>query len=80
MSILFWALTISVTGKIMLAAGVIMAHTTLAHEHRVDARVIKSFRTEHTITLFGILLIVVGYFMELYFFGFIILGVLGTSI
>lgn len=70
MSILFWGLTIGVTGKVMLAAGVLMAHSTLAHEHRVDDKVLRSFRIEHMITVTGILLIFFGYFLELYFYGF----------
>lgn len=70
MNILFWALTIGVTGKVLLAAGVLIAHTTLAEEHKVDAKVIKTFRLEHTITIIGITLILFGYFMELYFYGF----------
>lgn len=69
MSILFWALTIGVVGKVMLAVGVIMAHSTLAHEHRVDEAVLKSFRKEHTITIIGICFIIIGYFMEIYFYG-----------
>lgn len=71
MNILFWALTIGVIGKVMLAVGVLMAHSTLAHEHRVDAKVLKSFRKEHTITIIGIALIIIGYLMEIYFYDFI---------
>lgn len=70
MNILFWALTIGVIGKLLLAGGVLMAHTTLAHEHRVDGKVLKAFRMEHTLTLIGIALIVLGYFLEMYFYGF----------
>lgn len=70
MNLLFWALTIGVIGKVLLAAGVLWAHTTLAEEHIVDAKVIKTFRIEHTLTIIGITLIIVGYFIELYFYGF----------
>ncbi len=69
MIILFWALTVGVIGKVLLAIGVLMAHTAIAHEHKIDAKVIKTFRTEHTITIIGISLIIIGYFMELYFYG-----------
>ncbi len=57
-------------GKVMLAAGVLIAHTELAHEKVVDLEVIKSFRVERILTLTGLLLIVGGYFMEVYFYGF----------
>ncbi len=70
MNILFWGLTVSVIGKIMLAAGVLMAHSEIEHEHRIDARVIRSFHRERWLTLAGIFLIVFGYSLEIYFYGF----------
>ena len=69
MNLLFWALTIGVIGKILLAAGVIIAHTELAHEKRIDTEVLRSFKLELWLTIFGLLLIVVGYLMEIYFYG-----------
>jgi type III secretory pathway component EscU len=71
MNLLFWALTIGVIGKVMLAVGVLIAHSELAHEKRVDAKVLASFRLEHTLTVVGIILIIAGYFMEVYFYDFI---------
>ena len=71
MNILFWALTLGAIGKICLAVGVLIAHTELAHEKKVDQLVLKSFRLEHTLTLIGIFLIVIGYFMEIYFYDFL---------
>lgn len=70
MNLLFWGLTVSVIGKVMLAVGVLWAHSELAHEHRIDLRVLKSFRVERWITITGLLLIVLGYFMEIYFYNF----------
>jgi len=69
MNLLFIGMTISLVGKCMIAFAVIMAHTELAHEHRVDARVIKSFHTEKIMTMIGILFIIAGYILEVYFFG-----------
>ena len=70
MNLLFWGLTISVIGKIFLAAGVLIAHSELAHEMKVDKEVLASFRVERILTIVGILLIVFGYAMEIYFYGF----------
>lgn len=70
MSMLFWGLTISVIGKAMLAAGVLWAHSELAHEGRVDQQVLKSFRLERVLTLAGLALIVGGYALEIIFYGF----------
>lgn len=71
MNLLFWALTVGVIGKVLLAVGVLIAHTQLAHERIVDQLVLKSFRLEHTLTIAGIILIVAGYGMEIYFYNFV---------
>tara|TARA_B100000745_G_C20143139_1_gene392043 strand:- start:1818 stop:2093 length:276 start_codon:yes stop_codon:yes gene_type:complete len=70
MSILFWGLTTSVVGKVMLVVGVLKAHGEIAHEHRIDARVLKTFKIERWLTIIGLALIVIGYGMEIYFYGF----------
>lgn len=68
MNLLFWGLTVSVIGKVLLAVGVLLAHHKIAHEHRIDRAVLRTFRTEFVITLVGILLIVGGYLLEIYFY------------
>jgi len=70
MNLLFWGLTISMIGKIMLATGVLIAHSGLAHERRVDKLVLKDFKIEKVLTIIGILLIIGGYFMEISFYNF----------
>ena len=70
MNILFWGLTISMIGKVMLAAGVLIAHAEIAHEMRIDRRVLQSFRVEKVLTIMGLLLIVFGYLLEIYFYDF----------
>jgi len=70
MNLLFWALTVGVIGKVMLAVGVLIAHSQLAHERKVDKLVLKSFRLEHSLTIAGIILIVSGYLMEIFFYEF----------
>ena len=71
MNLLFWGLTVGVIGKVMLAVGVIVAHHQLAHERKVDLLVLKSFRFEHTLTVTGLILIIIGYAMEVYFYDFL---------
>ena len=70
MNLLFWGLTISLIGKLFIAAGVLIAHTELAHEMKIDNLVLKSFKLERALTVAGILLLTGGYFMEIYFYGF----------
>lgn len=70
MNLLFWGLTISVVGKVLLAVGVLKAHGEIAHEHRIDAKVLRTFKTERFLTLAGLACIVFGYTLEIYFYGF----------
>jgi hypothetical protein len=69
MSLLFWGITIGVIGKILIAIGILRVHFVMALEQRIDTKVIQSFRFEKILTLVGIALIIVGYILELYFYG-----------
>lgn len=70
MILLFWGLTLSLIGKVMLVVGVLLAHSKIAHEHRIDNAVIHSFRIEKILTIIGLLLLLVGYLLEIFFYGF----------
>jgi hypothetical protein len=70
MNFLFWGLTISVIGKMFLASGVLIAHSGIAHEMRIDSAVLKGFKIERVLTIIGVVLIILGYLMEIYFYGF----------
>lgn len=71
MNLLFWGLTIGVIGKVLVVSAVLISHSELAHEKRVDKLVLKSFKLERTLTLAGLILIVAGYSMEIYFYDFV---------
>lgn len=70
MNLLFWGLTTGIIGKVLLVVGVLKAHGEIAHEHRIDAKVLKTFKTERWLTILGLFLMVIGYGMEIYFYGF----------
>ncbi len=70
MNMLFWGLTIGTIGKVLLGIGVVIAHSGIVREQRIDPNVLRGFRMEHSLTILGLILIVVGYFMEVYFYGF----------
>lgn len=72
MNLLFWGLTVGVIGKILLATGVLIAHSEIVHERQIDQQVIRSFHIERWMTITGLLLIVLGYGLEIYFYGFTI--------
>lgn len=64
MDLLFIGMTLSVVGKGMIALGVVWVHVAMANERRIDDLVVRSFRTELFITLFGFALILIGYMLE----------------
>ncbi|MFT5832166.1 MAG: hypothetical protein ACI9SY_000549 [Candidatus Paceibacteria bacterium] len=64
MSLLFLGMTMSVIGKGMLGLAIIWVHITMATERTIDEQVIKAFRRETIITIIALLLIGVGYFLE----------------
>lgn len=70
MNLLFWGLTTGILGKVLLAVGVLRAHSEIAHEHGIDQKVLKTFKTERWLAFGGLTLMVLGYFMEIYFYGF----------
>lgn len=70
MNLLFWGLTTGIIGKVMLGIGILKAHGQISHEHRIDARVLRTFHTEKILTIVGLFLMVFGYALEIYFYGF----------
>jgi hypothetical protein len=65
MSLLFWGLTLSVIGKVLLGLTVMMVHWKIIKEHKIDRVVLKEMRRERNVALLGIILIVAGYLLEL---------------
>lgn len=68
---LFWGLTLGMIGKVLLGVTVIMVHSKITHEKRIDGLVLMEMKRERTVALFALLLIITGYFLELSHFGFI---------
>lgn len=68
MSILFWGITLGVIGKLMLALGILRVHYAMERERRIDDKVIASFHFEKIITIIGVIAVVIGYLMEMYFY------------
>lgn len=68
MNILFWGLTLGVAGKILVVLAVLHMHHSIVREHRIDRNVILSYKQERVLTFIGLILIAVGYAMEIYFY------------
>ena len=68
MNLLLVGLTIGTLGKIILGIGVLRVHIHILREHKIDAVVLKSIKSEQLVTLLGLALIVLGYLLEVYFY------------
>jgi uncharacterized membrane protein YidH (DUF202 family) len=68
MNLLFWGLTIGVIGKIILGGAVLLVHLKIFKEQKIDRAVLRSIHREHILTILGILLIIVGYILEVAFY------------
>jgi hypothetical protein len=71
MDILFWGLTFGIIGKVMLGVAVILVHGKVVHEHRIDKAVLLEMKRERNITLIAILFMIIGYALELSYFGLV---------
>ena len=70
MSLLFWGLTLGVVGKVLLGVTVMMVHGKIVKEHQIDKLVLREMRREWGLALIAIILILIGYALELIFYGF----------
>lgn len=69
--ILFLGLTFGITGKVLLGIAVVMVHSRIVTEHRIDRVVITEMRKERNVAILGIVFMIIGYLLELVFFGFL---------
>jgi len=71
MSLLFWGITLGVIGKVLVVLSVLHMHHSLVKEHRIDRKVILTYRQERVLTFIGLILVVLGYTMEVYSLGLV---------
>ncbi len=68
MSLLLWGLTIGTVGKLILGIAVMRVHVGILREHRIDDAVLHAIKRERYVTLIGLVLIVLGYVLEVLFY------------
>lgn len=69
MNLLLWGITLGTVGKLILGMAVLRVHAYILREHKIDDVVLSALRHERYVTLIGILLIIIGYIFEIYFYG-----------
>lgn len=64
MDLIFLGKTLDVLGKILIAYTAIMVHHRFRKEHKIDEFVFSEMRKEQVLGVVGIVLIIVGYLLE----------------
>lgn len=57
--------TLDVLGKVLLGVTVLLAHRRIVQEHRIDKEVLTEMRREQFLGLLGIVLIIIGFLLQL---------------
>lgn len=65
MLIAFIGFTLDVIGKILVSYTVIMVHYRFWKEHKVNEEVFATMRRERTIAIWGVILIIIGYLLQI---------------
>lgn len=60
------ALTLNVTGEVLLGMAVLLTHYKLRSEHKLNKKVFKEFRKEQAVGALAIAFIIASYIMNLY--------------
>ncbi len=68
MNLLLWGLTIGTVGKLVLGIAVLRVHVYILREHKIDNVVLRALKREQYVTIFGLALIVIGFFLEILFY------------
>lgn len=65
MNLEFLGFTLDVIGKIMVAYTAIAVHRRVWKEHKVDEVVFRAMKKEQVIGIIGIILIIIGYLLQI---------------
>lgn len=57
--------TFDVIGKVLLGVAVLLAHRRIMEEHKIDKKVLIELRREQILGVIGVILIIIGYFLQL---------------
>ncbi len=68
MNLLLWGITLGTVGKLVLGIAVLRVHVYILREHRIDDVVLRALKREQYVTLFGLLLIIIGFTLEILFY------------
>ena len=66
MNLEIMAITLDAAGKIILGITVLAVHWHVLKEHKIDRDVLRQMKKEKVIGIFGIVLLISGYLLEVF--------------
>jgi hypothetical protein len=70
MDLLYIGMTASIIGEVFIGLAVLNVHRHIIKEHKIDRRVFKAMKREKVIAMFGIILMIAGYLIQSYTYGY----------
>lgn len=68
---MFWGLVLRFAGEALIALSVILVHSKITNEKRIDGIVLMEMRRECNVAIIGLVLMSVGFLLEATQLGFI---------
>jgi len=68
-NLLFWGMTLTVTGKAIVIIAALVIHGAISKAHKISDSVVIEYHKERNFILFGLALIIIGYALEVYALG-----------
>lgn len=70
MDLLHIGMTASIIGEVLIGLAVLNVHKHIIKEHKIDRRVFKAIKREKIIAMSGIILMIIGYIVQSYYYGY----------
>ncbi|MBL1434409.1 hypothetical protein COB87_002495 [Candidatus Wolfebacteria bacterium] len=65
-TLIFWGMTFTVVGKATVILAALAIHGAISREMKIDSLVVSEYKKERNFVLFGLALILLGYFLEVW--------------
>ncbi|MBS3068262.1 hypothetical protein J4450_06155 [Candidatus Micrarchaeota archaeon] len=64
MNMHFIGLTLEFAGTLLISISVLLVHSRVVKEHKIDESVVRQIKKEKWVTVSGIILIIIGYLLQ----------------
>lgn len=71
MDLYFVGLLLEIGGNFMLVLSIVMVHSKIQREHKIDRAVLREMSRENVVVVCALAMLAVGYMLQLMHFGYI---------